>query len=564
MPVAYTTGLSITTGADFKQTLATLGQQKKMMAEQQKAIVDQMKSRQKAADKLLSETEGYDVSKLIPPLRQHFKDYYNQKLQEINNFAIDDPVAARRAVQDIANWFNTYAAHNSDEVQSSRETYNKVATDAASAAKFNDQLPVYMQSAASPQSMIQAQQAFEGTNIVTQMGADGTVMYKSIDPETGEPTGDWSDITSWDAWANPATFTVPTQARYGKSAIQIGEGTVRDSVKAFNKDTWSRDEAYRVARGIVNGGIDNEDSAAARAWAVVNLFTDAMRDNESLVTSYIQGDINNEAYKLNSQYISDINEELVKQMAESSRFIVEEDEAKKTGAEKDADIYRSDFDSRQTFVLDSLEYLRSGELMETDEDGVLVPINNFEMYGGVNGSSYVLSALDKKGETVVIDNPRAGEENRRLSDLNERYDAIKDKSSSEAQSLMRQIDQLTYSLGDMALEPVQFEIQPKEIGFLPNGKVVLMDLSVKKTGSQYDKVKTIILDQQRDREAVQTILQSIRRTYRDPNITLEGLQSGIVFGPQAELENAVNDAVNQVEQATQQGGLFDNYGQEEE
>jgi hypothetical protein len=562
MPVAYTAPLKSVGKTDMSGLLNNLKAQEAAKAAQKKAVVDQMNSRQKAADKLLAETEGYDVSKLIPPLRDHFKTYYNQKLEEINNFAIDDPVAARRAVQDIANWFNTHAAHNSDEVQSSRETYNKVATDASSAAKFNEELPVYMQSAASPQSMIQAQQAFEGTNIVTQMGADGTVMYKSIDPETGEPTGDWSDITSWDTWANPATFTVPTQARYGRSAIQIGEGTVRDSVKAFNKDTWSRDEAYRVARGIVNGGIDNEDSAAARAWAVANLFTDAMRDNEGLVTAYIQGDINNQTYEMNSQYISDINKELVKQMAESSRFVVEEDEAKPTSSDRDAEIYRSDFDSRRSFVLDSVEYLRTGELMETDEDGVLVPIEDFEMYGGVKGSSYVLSALDKKKETIIIDNPRAGEENRKLADLNDEYDAIRDKESSEAQSLKRQIDQLAYALGDMALEPVQFEIQPKEIGFLPNGKIVLTDLSVKQTGSQYDKVKTIVLDEFRDREAVQSILQSIRRTYRDPNITLEGLQSGIVFGPQAERENAANDAANQTQQAAQSGGPFDNYGEE--
>lgn len=558
MPVAYTAPLKSVAKTDMSGLLDGLKAQEAAKAAQKKAVVDQMNARQKAADKLLAETEGYDVSKLIPPLRPHFKTYYSQKLQDINNFAIDDPVAARKAVQDIANWFNTHAAHNSEEVQSSREIYNKVATDPSSAAKFNDELPVYMQSAASPQSMIQAQQTFEGSNLVTQMGADGMVMYKSIDPQTGEPTGDWADITSWEAWANPTTFTVPTQARYGKSAIQIGEGTVRDSAKAFNKDTWNRDEAYRVSRGIVEGGVDNEDSAAARAWAVENLFTQAMRDNEGLVTAYIQGDVNDQTYQMNSQYISDINNELVKQMAEASRFIVEEDETKKTGAEKDADIYRSDFDSRQTFVLDTVEYLRSGELMETNEDGMLVPLDNFEMYGGVKGSSYVLSSLDKKGETIVIDNPRAGEENRRLAELNDEYDAMSDKESSAAQSLKRQIDQLAYSLGDMALEPVQFEIQPKEIGFLPNGKVVLMDLSVKKTGSQYDKVKTIVLDEWRDREAVQSILQSVRRVYRDPNITLEGLQSGIVFGPKAERKNAENDAVNQNQQAAQSGGAFDN------
>lgn len=552
MPVAYTAPLQGET-LDMSGLMDSLKVRQAEEAARKKAIVDQMQARQKTADKMLSQVDGYDVSKLIPPLREHFKTYYNQKLEEINNFAIDDPVAARRAVQDIRTWFDTHASHNSEEVQNSRETYNSVATDPSSAAKFNENLPLYMQSAASPQSMILAQQAFEGANIVTQMGADGKVVYKSVDPETGEPAGDWSDITSWEAWANPATFTVPTQARYGKSAIQIGEGTVRDSAKAFNKDTWSRDEAYRVSQGIVEGGADNEDSAAARAWAVANLFSDAMRDNEALVTSYIQGDVNNSTYQLNSQYISDINNELVKQMAEASRFVVEEDEPTATSSDRDATIYRSDFDSSERFFLDSLQYLRTGELMETDENGVLVPLEDFEMYGGVRGTSYVLSALDTKNETIIIDNPNAGETENRIRSLQEELQGIGDQGSPEAMTIRREIQALEE--GDA--EPEQFEIQPKEVAFLPNGKVVLLDLSVKQTGTSYDKVKTIVLDGYRDREATQSLLQAIRRTYRDPNITLEGLQAGIVFGPQTEVENAATDVVNQTEQAAQSGGAFD-------
>ena len=552
MPVAYTAPLQGET-LDMSGLMDSIQARQAEEAARKKAIVDQMQARQKAADKMLSQTEGYDVSKLIPPLREHFKSYYNQKLQEINNFAIDDPVAARQAVQDIRSWFDTHAAHNSDKVQGSRQKYNKVATDPSEAAKFNASLPIYKQSAASPQSMIQAQQIFEGANIVTQMGPDGKVVYKSIDQETGELTGDWADITSWDAWANPTTFTVPTQARYGKSAIQIGEGTVRDSAKAFNKDTWSRDEAYRVSRGIVEGGADNEDSAAARAWAVTNLFSDAMRDNEALVTSYIQGNVNDPTYQLNSQYISDINTELVKQMAEASRFVVEEDEPTATSSDRDATIYRSDFDSSETFFLDSLQYLRTGELMQTDENGVLVPLDDFEMYAGVKGTSYVLSALATKNETLVIDNPRAGETENQIRSLQEQLQNIEDQGSPEAMSIRREIQALEE--GDA--EPEQFEIQPKEIAFLPNGKIVLLDLSVKQTGTSYDKVKTIVLDGYKDREATQSLLQAIRRTYRDPNITLEGLQAGIVFGPQTEVENAANDAVNQTQEAAQSGGAFD-------
>jgi len=191
--------------------------------------------------------------------------------------------------------------------------------------------------------------------------------------------------------------------------------------------------------------------------------------------------------------------------------------------------------------------------MQTDENGVLVPLDDFEMYAGVKGTSYVLSALATKNETLVIDNPRAGETENQIRSLQEQLQNIEDQGSPEAMSIRREIQALEE--GDA--EPEQFEIQPKEIAFLPNGKIVLLDLSVKQTGTSYDKVKTIVLDGYKDREATQSLLQAIRRTYRDPNITLEGLQAGIVFGPQTEVENAANDAVNQTQEAAQSGGAFD-------
>ena len=87
MPVAYTAPLKSVGKTDMSGLLNSLKAQEAAKAAQKKAVVDQMNARQKAADKMLAEAEGYDVSKLIPPLREHLKTYYNQKLQEINNFA---------------------------------------------------------------------------------------------------------------------------------------------------------------------------------------------------------------------------------------------------------------------------------------------------------------------------------------------------------------------------------------------------------------------------------------------------------------------------------------------
>mgnify|MGYP001381912767 CR=1 FL=1 len=184
---------------------------------------------------------------------------------------------------DVLELKNKLFTHFSEEVKMTREAYVKVSSDPSEAAKFNDNLPVYQQSAATPEGRIMAQQKFEGAGITTYLGEGGTVFFKNIDPETGEEMGDWKDITSWETWANPSTFQIPITSRYGKSAIQIGESVVRESAKAFNKDTWDRGVATKSATGIVNSGSESEDGASARAWAVENLWGDGYKNNESLV-----------------------------------------------------------------------------------------------------------------------------------------------------------------------------------------------------------------------------------------------------------------------------------------
>lgn len=535
MPVAYTTALSTTPGADFNKTLATLGQQQARRAAQQKAIMDQMQARQKATDKMLSEVEGYDVSKLIPPLREHFKTYMGQKMQEIQNFAIDDPSKARMAVQDISNWFNVHSAHNSEEVQMTRDAYLKVANDPSQAAKFNENLPVYQQSAATPEGSIIAQQQFEGAGITTYMGDDGTVFFKNTDPETGEETGDWKNITSWETWANPSTFEIPTTSRYGKSAIQIGESVVHDAVKAFNKDTWTKSKAIESATGIVNSGSESEDGASARAWAVENLWGEGYRNNESLKSAYITGDINNSEYKLHSDYINNKNTELINEMVEASRFADKPDD---DDADKPTYDVRSEFDSKSEFKFNVNDLLRQGELLSFDEYGRLMNVEDMSEQD-LKGTRYTLGSLAKntrETQAIKLNNPNFGQEHKQLDALKARYDAIGNKNSANAQDLKFQIENLEYDLGDTKLEPEVFDLNLNDMVFLPNGKLALMNLSYK--GS---KVKTIMLDKDNDKAQVDQIVQAIRRVYKDDSITFEKLQKGLVLGPEGESRNVIQD-----------------------
>lgn len=554
MPVAYTTGLSTTPGADFNKTLATLGQQQARRAAQQKAIMDQMQSRQKATDKMLSEVEGYDVSKLIPPLREHFKTYVGQKMQEIQNFAIDDPSKARMAVQDVANWFNVHSAHNSKEVQMTREAYFKVANDPSEAAKFNENLPVYQQSAATPEGSIMAQQQFEGSGITTYMGDDGTVFFKNIDPETGEETGDWSNITSWESWSNPSTFQIPTQSRYGKSAIQIGESVVRESAKAFNKDTWNRGVATKSATGIVNSGSESEDGASARAWAVENLWGDGYKGNESLVSSYITGDRDNSEYKLHEDYIGNKNKDLIKEMVDASRFFVEEPDDNDSGKGKGKQVFTSDFDSKSEYGFNASNLFREGQLLAFDDMGRVLNLEDLDEQE-LKGTRYTLGSLAKntrETQAIKLNNPNFGQEHKQLDALKARYDAIDNKNSVNAQDLKFEIENLEYDLGDTQLEPEQFDLNLSDLVFLPNGKLALMNLNYK--GS---KVKTIMLDRINDKPKVDQIIQAIRRVYNDETITFEKLQKGLVTGPQGDAERTVQDNTSTANQPKAGDSLFE-------
>ncbi len=320
MPVAYTAPLQPRQGADFSGSIAALGQQRAQKAAQEQAIMKQMEARQKATNKMLSEVDGYDVSKLIPPFRQHFKDMLAGKMEEIQNFAIDDPVKARMAIQDIATWFNNHASHNSEDVQKTRSTYIEVSTDASVASKYNDNLPVYQQHDATPQGSIMAQQQFEGSNIVTYLGDDDTVFFKNVDPETGEEMGEWKPVQEWELFANPSTFAIPTKDRYGSSAQEVGGGRIQDSVRSAHGDYWNRDKAIEASRAVISSGSVDKEANGLRAWAVQNLMAKSYRNDDALLTAYITGDINNPLYSQNKDYLETINNKLVDSMVEASKY----------------------------------------------------------------------------------------------------------------------------------------------------------------------------------------------------------------------------------------------------
>ena len=382
-------------------------QQKARKAAEQKAIVDQMQARQKASEKFLSETKGYDVSKLMPQARPLFEEYVNEKMQEIYNFSIDDPVKARGAVNDIANFFNTYSSHYTDESKTAKELHFGIGNDESEAAKYDESLAVYMQSAATPQTAIEAQQIYDGRDIVLRREG-GKIFFTNVDPATGESMGEEAELTTWDQWQNPAVFQIPTQARYGVGPAQIGAGKVYDSISKKSPDTWSREMATKESRALIAAGSVDKDANSVRAWGVENLFDESYRNDEDLFTAYITADVNNPLYVQNKDYLATIDGELVDIMVEHSKYPPkEEDESKLSSGERDERNYLRNDAKRET--VNSVEGLAIDVKDPTRE--TLIASEAFERFGArmsnIAGTAEVYTL--PKGLTLTnVDNPLFG------------------------------------------------------------------------------------------------------------------------------------------------------------
>jgi len=494
MPVAYTTGLSTTPGADFTKTLAALQQQKARKAAEQKAIVDQMQARQKASEKLLSDTKGYDVSKLMPQARPLFEEYVNEKMQEIYNFSIDDPVKARGAVNDIASFFNTYSSHYTDESKTAKELHFGIGNDESKAAEYDESLAVYMQSAATPQTAIEAQQIYDGRDIVMRREG-GKIFFTNVDPVTGESVGEEAELTTWDQWQNPAVFQVPTQSRYGEGPAQIGAGKIYDSISKKSPVTWSREMATKESRALIAAGSVDKAANSVRAWGVENLFDDSYRNDEDLLAAYITADVNNPLYVQNKDYLATIDGELVDIMVEHSKYPPkEEDESKLSSGERDERNYlgtmrRETVNSVEGLAID-VQDPSTGNVIASEAFGATIQ--------GVTGTAEVYTL--PKGLTLTnVDNPLFG---------------VKDEFNNVIEAGVNQI---------IEVEDVRKPMFIPASEEFPEGIMVLRDVSV---GGVPQSLMIFDNSDQRDRTVVQQVIQEIAKKSGQTRLTFETLANG--------------------------------------
>ena len=535
MAFAYTTKISPNLDQEtFDQTNQALQFAAQQAFQQKQAIAKQLQARKAQIDKSMNAIEGYDISKIIPAWRPLFQQKNAEKIAKFVDLTKQgDVVGAKQVLTDLGNIYNVMTSHNSEDVQKMRLAYNEVANDPNKLAKANETMPVHQQLVASLEGFQRAEMAFEGasTNFKWDENSD-TLLYQSINPETGEPMGDWADVTSWDSYANPGLYQLPTAPRAGKSAITIGETVVRANVKGRNKDLWDGAAANESARAIVDSGTASEDGMAARAWAVMNLMDESHMNNAKLTEVYMNRDKDSEMWNLNKDYLEDIDNTLVKKMVDASYFAPKPEDVEKprtpTQKERDKLNARADFDSKKTFSSEAYPW-NSGLIYHTEE-GMVADLTQLKD-GNLNaGTEYVFTNLGQE-EYITMRNPNFGEEDRRIHELNAELGGLINmgqEGSAMFGEMKAERDQLMMQLyvDQKSLQPEVFDISPRNIVFLPNGNISFMKLDFEDSD-----VGTIIINEKRDHDVAQQLLSRIRKAYNDPTITFDELRAGLSYGP---------------------------------
>lgn len=558
MAYAYTTKISGDLSQEtFDQTNQALQFAAQQAFQRKQSIAKQLKARKDQINKAVDGIEGYDLSAIIPKWRPMFQQKVAEKTAKfMEHTQQGDAVAAKQDLNELANIYNFCIGHNSDAVKDMRTALNELANDPQKLAKANKDMPVHQQLVASLEGFEQAELLFEGQNVDFKWEENSdTMLFRVMNPETGEYMGDWAPTTEWDNYANTGIYQVPTAPRSGTSAITIGETTVRANVKGRNKDLWNEAAAMESSRAIVDAGVGSEEGMSARAWAVMNLMDETHMNNAKLTEVYMNRDKDSETWKLYQPYLEDIDNTLVKKMANASYFAPKPEDVEKprdaTQKERDALARRADFDSKRMFKSDAYPW-NSGVIYHTEEGMVadITELRDGQLYAG---TEYTLTQLGQN-EYITMRNPNYGEEDRQMAELLAEKDMMERNNmmnTQEYKALRDEINMLSFQKFDgKTLQPEVFDINPRHLAFLPNGNISFLDLDFDNSD-----VGTIIINEKRDYDTAQQLLSIIRKQYNDPTISFDELRAGLAYGPNG-MNKIVSDQVR-ASAGSAKKGMFD-------
>jgi len=294
---------------------------------------------------------------------------------------------------------------------------------------------------------------------------------------------------------------------------------------------------------------------SARAWAVMNLMDETHMNNAKLTEVYMNRDKDSETWKLYQPYLEDIDNTLVKKMANASYFAPKPEDVEKprdaTQKERDALARRADFDSKRMFKSDAYPW-NSGVIYHTEE-GMVADITELRDGQLHAGTEYTLTQLGQN-EYITMRNPNYGEEDRQMGELLAEKNMMERNNmmnTQEYKALRDEINMLSFQKFDgKTLQPEVFDINPRHLAFLPNGNISFLDLDFDNSD-----VGTIIINEKRDYDTAQQLLSIIRKQYNDPTISFDELRAGLAYGPNG-MNKIVSDQVR-ASAGSAKKGMFD-------
>ena len=245
----------------------------------------ELQAARKSAAEQRKRVDGYDSSVLIPPFRDLFNQYKQQQLESINYFMTDDEMAVDTAVNNIAQFYTTYAAHTQNEsVVSSRDRTLELASDATKRqAEEESYSSVTMLDL--DMSKYVAMEQYHNGGFATGYELVGNQIYA-----TGKDG--YMPVENMSAFKNPKNFQPAIGTKPARSLNEFAVGRVRDAAIGTNSFEWTPESdaaAINAATALVRSDNTNEGLEVRRRIAEDYWGQEHLR-NKDLVNAYMQNE----------------------------------------------------------------------------------------------------------------------------------------------------------------------------------------------------------------------------------------------------------------------------------
>jgi hypothetical protein len=234
--------------------------------------------------------DGYDSSKLIPPLRPLFNEYRQQKLEETNYFTADTAVV-EQALDDIQNWYVKHTAHTQDEsVVGLHDQLFELDSDPGKRNDYAKEKSPISQLNIDINKFAEREMYYRGGFATDyRLGENGVVYALPAGGDQGE-----MPIYEMDAWTNASIYD-PMQflgSKATKTMLEIATGVVQEAATTLEK-TYDANKALEKSTSLIKLN-KTDDGLVTRMRIIEDYFSDAMLGNTQLVNEYIANERNNE------------------------------------------------------------------------------------------------------------------------------------------------------------------------------------------------------------------------------------------------------------------------------